>query len=193
MISREEHEELMKKWPGRIYATPGRVGPRLRHLEGLLPMLRGEDVLELGANAGLHALEIGCKAHSYTGVEPDENYRKQFEITMQADLGQPMCPWDLKPSIESLDLINCQSAGMYDALVCCVALYLLSEDELRILKECDFDLIIIQERVAGRDKKGNTTNGLHTPKAITKWMNDMGLVCSEYWDRKHKFFEIVGH
>ena len=40
MIDLETHKKLMKEWPGRIYATPERIDHRMRHLEGLLPMLK---------------------------------------------------------------------------------------------------------------------------------------------------------
>ena len=192
MISREAHDILMELWVGRKYATPDRITKRLTHLEGLLPLLEDRSVLELGANAGLHAVEIMKHASSYVGVEPSPVYQKQWHTTCAH-----FCPHRIMvilDAVEDVPLPFCNDGS--GALVACVMLYLLSPKELvhiekRILPECS--LVIIQERVAGRGKKGNTTNGLHTPEAITKWLTAQGFACYEYWHRKGKFFEIVGH
>ena len=195
MVDLKTHEKLMQQWrkddpTGRIYATPKRIRPRLDHLEGLLPMVVGMDVVEIGANAGLHAIEICALAHSYVGVEPDATYWRQFETTMSmTERAYPRCSWGLYLDLAHVHPDDLDSA---DVLVCCVALYLLSPEELRMLQQCNFDRVIIQERVANRSKPGNRTNGLHTPGAIAAWVEKLGLRPHCYWHSSRKFFEIVG-
>lgn len=193
MIDLETHKKLMSVWPGRIYATPERVGPRLRHLEGLLPMLERMNVLELGCNAGLHAVEICRWSRVYTGIELDANYRKQFEMTMQ--LCDPRVS-TFRTTSSLAKLMRAYETQHLNALVCCVALYLMSEEDLGILEQMllpHMSTVIIQERVAHRERKGNTTNGLHTPKAIRKWIEKHGFSVSVYFDKTGKIFEVVGH
>ena len=192
MIDLETHKKLMAKWPGRIYATPERVGPRLRHLEGLLPMLKDKVVLELGANAGIHALEICQWADHYIGIEPDADYREQFMHTF-FDHERFDEMWGLWTTLKEYDhALHHQP----DALVACVMFYLLSDEELELLAKHIMprvDTVIIQERVAHRERKGNTTNGLHTPKAIRKWLKRQGFSAATYFDKTGKIFEVVGH
>jgi hypothetical protein len=185
MISLEQHTALMAKWPGRVYATPERVRPRLAHLEPLLQLFEGGDILEIGANAGLHAEAVMHVCDGYTGIEPDPDYRKQFFIT------NPESRAVLHSELASIK----DDARRPEGLLCCVALYLLSQKELALLAEKfmpDIWTVIIQERLAHRDKPGNHTNGLHTHKSISRWLEGFGLETQVYYDAKGKLFEVVG-
>ena len=189
MISEATHKELIRRWSGRIYATRERIAERLEHLEGLLPMLVNKRVLELGCNAGLHAIEICKYAASYIGVEPDKYYAKQASITFEVCKPRArthvICGYvgDVPPQFEP------------EAVVICVALYLLNATDLDTLGTLmlHMDTVIIQERRAHRDRPDNPTNGLHTPKAIAKWLSERGFTPHVYYSKHERFFEVVGH
>jgi hypothetical protein len=195
MIDLALHQQLMKKWPGRVYADPKRIGSRVRHLEGLLPLLQGHRVIELGANAGIHALEIVKYAKYYIGFEPNPDYATQFRMTR--DVAPPALREKMLFRQGTIMDYNPKQFAFSSplALVVFVALYVIPANEIayieeKVLPECQ--TVIIQERRASRDKHGNTTNGLHTPKAIKKWLINAGFETWVYWHESGKLFEVVG-
>jgi len=190
MIPEEIHNQLIEKWKGRKYSTRERIERRAHHLELLLPLLKGKDVLELGSNSGMTAYDICKYSKSYIGVEPDKDYYEQ---------AQHMKPYLTgKASFRHSDLQGFLDSygGGTNAFVMCIALYLLSKKEVTLLEERVFpkcEIVIIQERTAKRPsmKKYNPLK-LHKPKNIKKLLVENGFDTDIYFSTKEKYFEVIG-
>ncbi len=190
MIPEKIHNELMEKWQGRKYATRERIEKRLHHLELLLPLLKGKNVLELGSNSGITAYDICKYSKSYAGVEPDKDYHEQAQL-MESYL--PDTAHFMNGTL--LDYINVALVDP-NAFVMCIALYLLSKEEVSLLEEKIFpkcEIVIIQERTAKRPsmKKYNPLK-LHKPKNIRNLLVKNGFDTDIYFSTKEKYFEVIG-
>ena len=190
MIPEEIHSKLVEKWKGRKYATRERVEERERHLEGLLPLLAGKEVLELGSNAGVTAYDVCKYAKGYVGVEPDKDHYEQALLMMpHLPQGGAFMHGSLQDYLGSCE-------GNHNALIVCIALYLLSRKEVDLLEsgvlpKCD--VVIIQERTAKRPCRENYNPlKLHKPKNIVKLLERNGFDACVYYSAKKKYFEVIG-
>lgn len=184
MIPKDLHKQLFDKWVGRKYSSRDRIKKRQLHIEPLLMLLKGRNVLEIGCNAGILAYEICKHAKTYIGLEPDKDYYSQAVLVKR-----------YLPQAEFCNEGLSDRQYACDAVVICVALYLLSPKEIEYLKTvlANCDIAIIQERSANRPStKMYNAYKLHEPKRIRKFLMGCGFHAEVYFSLGQKYFEVVG-
>jgi len=187
MIPENIHNKLIEQWPGRKYATRDRLKDRQLHIECILRLFQGMDVIELGSNSGILAYEISRWCKSYVGIEPDKEYFQQSLLTKKHIYNENV----------TFKNEHIQDKEYYcNAFIMCVALYLLSPKELgiltnRILNKCS--VAIIQERTAKRpSNNGYNKYRLHESKRIRKFLKNCGFHAEIYYSQNNKYFEVIG-
>lgn len=176
MISKKDHEKLINKWHkiGHVYQRRNkRVIQRLKWLGKHLHLLDGLNVLEVGSNAGLFAVDICKHARYYIGMEKKENYYKQSLITMQKiDNG-----WFYNIGIEDFcDYDCCRIKGLdTDGIVLSRVLCYLSDKDIKVLKsilgDCKVALVFCR---SAKDRKKNSY-GFHKMENVAKFFEDQGM------------------
>lgn len=120
----------MRHWKGRIYQnTNKRVKQRLDWFDKVCPLLKGYDVLEIGSNAGLFAIEIAKYANSYLGIDKKEKYYDQAIVTKkQMKLGDNI-------QFVLIKLCDLENYEKYNAIILSRVLYHLDDEDIKILKD----------------------------------------------------------
>jgi len=203
MITDKKWKELVEKWEkiGPVYQIPRRSRDRLKHFcDNCVPLLKGLNVLEIGANAGVFGYCIAGEAKSYIGVEPgnkiSQKKKNKTDYFKQAVITEKEC--------DNMGFINVTVKELsdykkltFDSLVMCYALYHLSDKEIDLLKEkilphCD--LVIIQNREQKRKTKHNSYK-FWKSKKVVKFFEKQGYNVEVIWgeDRgvKKAFSEII--
>lgn len=180
MISKKTHESLIKKWKkhGKVYSIRSkRVIDRMKWLNKHLHLLEDMNVLDVGCNSGLFAIDICKHCNWYIGLEKKKNYYKQSLITKEyinKELG-------IEPfHTDSVFFLNL-GLGDWDryhkpnAVVLMRVLYYLKDKEIDILKEilknCKYALVFCG---SVKDRKNNSY-GFHEIQNVGKFFEDQGF------------------
>jgi hypothetical protein len=182
MVSKKTHENLIKKWkkvsPKVYQLRTKRVIDRMKWLDKHLHLLDGLNVLEVGSNSGLFAIDICKHCNRYVGLEPKVNYYKQLLITEKHiheicdDFG-----WDYKCEFYNmtLDVFTEYYLHLPDVLILIRVIYYLSDKEIeklkQILKSCKYALVFCG---SAKDRKNNSY-GFHKPENVAKFFEDCGM------------------
>lgn len=132
----------MQSWRGRKYQnTNKRVKQRLNWFDSICPLLKGYDVLEIGSNAGLFAVEAAKYVKSYLGIDKKNVYYKQALVTKKKmKLGENI-------QFKLIKLTDFKEHEKYNAIILSRVLYHLDIDEVitlrdEILPHCDIALVV---------------------------------------------------
>lgn len=212
MISMEKWEELMREWEkvGEIYQIPRRSKDRLAHFcEHCVPLFKGKNVLEIGANAGLFGYCVAEAARSYAAVEPaikvrdktkkrppKTDYFKQLEITAK-HIAEEVNP-EVDVYNETIPEYCKHHDNEINAFYACFALYHFMDHEIKALEEKVWpgcDLIIIQSRNQDRPTPHNSLKLWRTGNVV-KLFNRNGfpnskIIPSSKADGSQAFDEII--
>lgn len=114
MLSKVEYNSVAKNWQGKIYQKWRKLKRRLPMLERNISFFKDMKVLEIGANAGMYGYFLYPAIKEYIGIERDEHYCEQFEITFRR-LKHTL----IKKSFEKVDL----SVIKYDIIMASYVLH----------------------------------------------------------------------
>jgi len=156
---------LIKKWHGKIYHVPNkRVVERYNFIKRNAKLLTGDHVLDLGCNAALFAVPIMKYADYYIGIESEEKYYRQADITQKYVKNVLI----VKEDIDAVDFTNVYCS----ALIASRILYYLSDKTIerirkQLLPKCRTVLLINGMRP--KKKKCNSWD-FWKPSAGTKFL-----------------------
>ncbi len=187
MIQKTVYNMIAQMWDKseKIYAKYENIKDRLSLLDQYLYSFIGKDVIEIGSNAGIAAFSIAQVAKSYVGIEPDEHYVKQAEIT--------------KRYVENKDRVTFLLGKIADvktdfnALFASYSLYHLSNEEVEylikeILPKCKTVVVINRANVRRIDKNKWQ---LWYYKNTIRLLQSGGFETTFKWGNKKKSFYLV--
>jgi hypothetical protein len=198
MISKELYKEISSQWKERIYQKYERLETRYPDLLGVIKAFEGKHVLEIGANAGMAAMEIAKVARQYTGVELAEGYYRQSLITKKY-IENPNVSFN-NCSVKSYikRLIRGDFKDKPNACYLSYVLYHFEDKEVEMFKEHILpllDVIVVQSRFAKRNIKGRTKHnsyGFWHPDNVEKYLKEAGFNTRLIWHKDKKFHLFVG-
>jgi hypothetical protein len=198
MISKELYKEISSQWKERIYQKYERLEARHPTFLKYLDVFKDKHVLEIGANAGMAAMQIATVAKQYTGVELASGYHAQSLITKKYIDNQNVTfnNCSVKSYIKRL------LKGVYkdkpNAAYLSYVLYHFENKEVEMFKEHILpllDVIIVQSRYAKRNIKGRTKHndyGFWHHDNVAKYLQEAGFDTKIIWPESKKFHFIIG-
>lgn len=187
MIDEKFYKRIEKTWCGRIYQAWSKEKHRLEHFTAVAPLFEGKRVIDIGCNAGLHAVEICEYADSYLGIEAKPDYYIQALQTRKF-IDHPEC---LFVRANAIDYIV-KNHPACDALLMSFVIYHLTDDEIEVLRKKilpGIPLLVVYNRV-DRPTIKNSWN-LHEPDKMVVFLRDNGYDTEFHWGRKNLFYSIV--
>ena len=207
MISKELYKEISGKWNElrdadgdklRIYQKYERIETRypifLQHVD----LFKGKHVLEIGANAGMAAMEIAKVAKQYTGVELASGYHQQSLVTRTYIENPNVCFNNCSVKSYIKRLLKGTIKDKPNACYMSYVLYHFENKEVEMFKEHILpllDIIIVQSRFAKRNIKGRTKHndyGFWHPDNVDKYLKEAGFSTRLIWHENKKFHFIIG-
>jgi 2-polyprenyl-3-methyl-5-hydroxy-6-metoxy-1,4-benzoquinol methylase len=178
MIDKKIYAKLREMWKGRIYSNPCVFTGNNNRMEAFRKYkkwIRGMDVLEVGCNAGMFALEMSDVVKSYVGIEREKWYYKQALETQKLI------------SNKDYRFICCTLADIpndlsFNAFVGLYVTYHFSNDDMRafetrVLPKCN--VVFLQVRTNKR-KRIKNRYGLESPRRIARFLIANGMNVVKY-------------
>ena len=198
MISKELYKEISSQWKERVYQKYERLETRYPMFLKYINVFKDKHVLEIGANAGMAAMQIATVAKQYTGVELALGYYQQSLITKKY-IKNPNVTFN-NCSVKTY--IKRMLAGRFNdkpnAAYLSYVLYHFEDREVEMFKEHILpllDVIIVQSRFAKRNIKGRTKHNSYSfwhPDNVIKYLLDAGFQTTLVWHENKKFHFIIG-
>jgi len=198
MISKELYKEIAAQWKQRIYQKYERLETRYPLLLKEIGVFKDKHVLEIGANAGMAAMEIAKVAKQYTGVEVAQGYYEQSLITKKY-IDNKNVSFN-KCSVKSY--VKRMLSGTFkdkpNAAYLSYVLYHFEDKEVEMFKEHILpllDVIIVQSRFSKRNIKGrrkHNSYGFWHPDKVKKYLESAEFETKLIWHKAKKFHLIIG-
>ena len=175
------YREISKQWRGVIYQ--GWPNPKYKKVTRHIDVFQGKRVLDIGCNAGVITYDIAQCAAEWVGLEKDQGFFEQAEITGRY-IGTPgrFVHMSLAQFLEHGDFD-------YNALYGSHVLYHLQHSELDAIQKvmmprCDVVAFIASFSRQRRDKFSQA-------EYIETWIQDGGMR-TEVRDRDRKWATVIG-
>lgn len=189
------YDIISDKWDKKIkvYHYWGTINHRYNLVKKHLPLLKGKNVLEIGANSGMLMWSLMNYANSLVEIEKQKKYYQQCLITKN-------CLSKSKFQANTVAVINDDLKNYYEhltdsnfnALYVSFVLYHLNNEEIKIIKDIllKCDVVIVPNRNKERGKQKNSYF-LNRPEKIKKLLKETGFkVTIDYPDKDYSV--IVG-
>ena len=198
MISKELYKEISSQWKARIYQKYERLECRYPLFLKGIDVFKGKHVLEIGANAGMAAMEIAKVAKQYTGVELAEGYYRQSLITKKYIQNQNVTFNNCSVKSYIKRLLDGRYKDKPNACYMSYVLYHFEDKEVEMFKKHILpllDVVIVQSRYAKRNIKGrrkHNSYGFWHPDNVKKYLQGAGFNTTMKWGPNKKFHFIIG-
>jgi len=189
MISKKLHLELINKWSkvGKVYSLRNkRVIARLKWFDKHLELLDGLNVLEVGSNSGLMAIDICKHAKFYIGLEKKEVYYRQSLQTLTYALDSQKAHFCNLRLSEYDHNVFPFSTKLYGVVLSRV-LYYLKDGDIEVLKDILKNCKVALVFCGSTNERKLNKYGFHKAKNTKKFFEDNGfkfevdLVHSRYY------------
>jgi len=176
MITKKQWAKLLKKWDGKVYQRPNeRVIQRLKWFSKKAKLLKGLNVLEIGCNAGLMAVDANKYVNMYIGSERKEEYYQQALVTKKS-CKLEKCTF-IKAGFFDAGVFAFENFDNSDtAIILSRVLYHLWDKDVKLVLEylyaCNIAIVI-----CGTKGKGRTHNDYDfaKPENVTKFFKSVGM------------------
>lgn len=181
--------KISKQWEGRIYQKWSKEKHRLLHFveHAHDKIFQGLNVVDIGCNAGLHALEICRYAQSYLGIEARHEYYLQACKTREF-IKNHECNFICANGINYI----MEHQPKIDALLLSFVMYHFTDEEIGKLRETilpNIPLLVVYNRV-NRPTIKNSFD-FHLYDKMLAFLNSLGYKTDFVWGRKALFYSIV--
>ena len=189
MISKDLHNTLINKWSkvGKVYSLRNkRVIARLKWFDKHLELLDGLNVLEVGSNSGLMAIDICKHAKFYIGLEKKEVYYRQSLQTLTYALDSQKAHFCNLRLSEYDHNVFPFSTKLYGVVLSRV-LYYLKDGDIEVLKDILKNCKVALVFCGSTNERKLNKYGFHKAKNTKKFFEDQGfkfevdLVHSRYY------------
>lgn len=186
----DEHlcAEIAKHWKGRVYQEWSREKYRLMHFEKVAPVFRDLRVVDMGCNAGLHAVQVCQYAASYLGIERKREYHLQALETRKF-IEHPNCTFVRANAVEYV----MSRRPDFDALLLSFIVYHFSDSEIADLRDQilpNVPLVVVYNRVDRPTVKNSYD--LHLHEKMLAFLKGCGYETEFNWGRKALFYSVIG-
>jgi len=186
-------KKMRKKWRGEVYQSWEKEWRKIDDLHSRVELFRGKRVLEIGPNAGLHAIQIADVAEHYFGAERKITPYRQLLLTMKE---LPKDNWTVYHETCWMWIQRHFEADKPNAFFCSYVLYHLLEPELDALRTVVLpvcETVVVYTRAEDRTKK-DVSNGMEMwkQKNVEDYLGSAGLTVSTASDARGIFFVTIG-